>query len=174
MEYLSNQELRALFTVAYERNPHHHLLLCTLFWQGSRISETLELVGTDIRDGKIRIARKKGSVTTKHDVHCDSDPLFDCSPILKYAGRPERIFPFTRFWVDKFIKRYCEAAGIDARKAHAHALKHSSGVTFWKASEGDIGLLQRHLGHKAASSSLIYLYEADAEKACAIMGAVRI
>jgi integrase len=175
MEYLNRNELRRLLEVAYRTNRLHHQFLVTVFWCGSRVSETLELKGTDIRDGKIAIARKKGSVPTKQDVHVDSDPLFDGSPILTLAKeRSGRLFRFTRYTVDKFIKRYCKVAGIPADKAHVHALKHTSAIVFWEASGGSLGLLQRHLGHKAASSSLIYLYESDSAKACAIMAQVRI
>jgi hypothetical protein len=47
-------------------------------------------------------------------------------------------------------------------------------MTLWEATKGNLGLLQLHLGHKAASSSLQYLREVDAQKACDIMNAVRI
>lgn len=76
--------------------------------------------------------------------------------------------------VDKFIKRYGAIAGIPEEKCHVHAIKHASAMVFWKASGGNLGLLQRHLGHKSVSSSLIYLYESDAQKASAIMSAVRM
>jgi integrase len=106
----------------------------------------------------------------------DKNSIFDGSPIIDLARnkRGERLFKFNRQRVDRFIKLYGERAGIDPRKLHIHALKHSSGMIFWEASGGNIGLLQRHLGHKAASSSLVYLYEADASKASAIMNGVRI
>jgi integrase len=76
--------------------------------------------------------------------------------------------------VDQFIKAYAVKAGIDLKKAHCHALKHSSGMIFWKQSGGDLGLLQRHLGHKSASSSLQYLYQVDAQRASDIMQSVRL
>jgi integrase len=87
---------------------------------------------------------------------------------------PGRLFTFTRWMVDKFIKRYGAIAGIPEEKCHVHAIKHASAMVFWKASGGNLGLLQRHLGHKSVSSSLIYLYESDAQKASAIMSAVRM
>jgi integrase len=84
------------------------------------------------------------------------------------------VFKFGRCRVDQFIKLYATRAGIDPRKAHIHAVKHSTAMTLWEATKGNLGLLQLHLGHKAASSSLQYLREVDAQKACDIMNAVRI
>jgi integrase len=53
------------------------------------------------------------------------------------------------------------APTIDPRKCHMHALRHSMAVMLWNHTSGNIGFLQRHLGHKSASLSLIYLYESD-------------
>lgn len=176
MEYLTNDELSRLFTVAYESNRDHHLFLVTVLWCGSRVSETLELAGLDVLNGKISIKRKKGSLPTTQDVHADADPIFDGSPIIERArlAGPDRLFKFNRQRVDQFIKKYGERAGISTKKLHCHALKHSSGMIFWKASGGSLGLLQRHLGHRSPSSSLVYLAEIDSQKACNIMNAVRI
>jgi len=49
-----------------------------------------------------------------------------------------------------------------------------SSAGFWDHTAGNIGLLQRHLGHKSASSSLIYLYESDARKASAAVAEIRL
>jgi integrase len=176
MEHFDKAELCRLFEAAYAQNKEHHLFLVTVFWSGSRVSETLELTGADVRGGRITIRRKKGSLTTTQDVHTESDPLFDGSPIIEQARKAGagRMFRFNRQRVDQFIKAYAAKAGIDPKKAHCHAIKHSTALTLWKQSDGNIGLLQRHLGHKAASSSLQYLYQVDAQKACDIMGAVRM
>jgi site-specific recombinase XerD len=53
------------------------------------------------------------------------------------------------------MKRYCAAAGIEPEKAHVHALKHSCG-THLLAIEGDITLVQDHLGHRNIQNTLIY------------------
>jgi integrase len=176
MFYLDKKELRALFAEAYKANKDHHLFLITVFWAGSRVSETLDLTGADVRDGKITIKRKKGSLTTSQDVHVENDPLFDGSPLIEraQAAGNDRLFKFGRCRVDQFVKLYAERAGIDPRKAHIHSVKHSTAMTLWEASNGNLGLLQLHLGHKAASSSLQYLREVDAQKACDIMNAVRV
>ena len=154
MEYLTKSELRRLFEVAYEQDHHRHLFLVTVFWHGSRVSETLEVRGTDIRDGKIVIRRKKGSVKTEQDIHKDKDPLFDESPILKLAGTQGRLFPWSRFQMHKFITKCGLMAGIPKDKLHMHALKHSTAMVLWTATGGNLGLLQRHLGHKL---SLIHI-----------------
>lgn len=175
MEYLTKDELRRLFKVAYDRDRLRHLFMVTVFWHGSRVSETLEVQGTDVRNGKIVIRRKKGSHKTEQDIHRDNDPLFDESPILKLAQETQgRLFPWSRYQMHKFIRLCGRKAGVPTDKLHMHAVKHSSAMVFWEASKGNLGLLQRHLGHKSASSSLIYLYEVDAQKAADIMHSVSI
>jgi hypothetical protein len=47
-------------------------------------------------------------------------------------------------------------------------------VMLWNHTARNIGLLQRHPGHKSASSSLIYLYQANAEKAAAAVAEIRL
>jgi integrase len=174
MQYLTPEELRRLFQVAYDRDRHRHLLMVTVFWHGSRVSETLEVQGCDIQDGKILIRRKKGSITTRQDIHKDKDPLFDESPIIKLAKKPGPIWPYSRFQMHKFIRLCGRKAGVDASKLHMHALKHSTAMVLWDASGGNLGLLQLHLGHKSASSSLIYLREVDSQKASDVMNAVTL
>ena len=75
---------------------------------------------------------------------------------------------------DQFIRLYGHRANIDPKKCHMHALRHSMAIMLWDHTAGNIGLLQRHLGHKSASSSLIYLYESDARKASAAVAEIRI
>lgn len=175
MEYLTKDELRRLFKIAYDRDRLRHLFMVTVFWHASRVSETLEVLGSDIRNNKIVIRRKKGSHKTEQDIHKDKDPLFDESPIIQLAQETEgRLWHYSRFQMHKFIRLCGRKAGIPSDKLHIHALKHSSAMVLWEASNGSLGLIQRHCGHKSASSTLVYLYEADAQKASDVMNAVSI
>jgi integrase/recombinase XerD len=166
MQYLSKDELRRLFQVAYDNNRRHHLFLVVCLWHGCRVSEGIALTGEQVsRSGEITVRRLKRSLPTCQPIHRDADPLFDETPLLELArSTPGRLFPFNRQRADAFIKRYCALAGINRDKAHCHSLKHSVAMLLWDATQ-NLGQIQSYLGHKAASSTLVYLFEADARKA---------
>ena len=165
MEYLDKSELRRLFQVAYERNRHHHLFLVVTLWHGLRVSEGIQIRGTDVVDGQLSVSRLKKSKATCQPIHRDADPLFDESPLLELAVKTKgRVFPFSRQRADQFIKRYAELANLHPDKAHVHSLKHSMAMLLWDATHS-LGQIQGYLGHKAASSTMCYLVEADKRKA---------
>lgn len=95
-----------------------------------------------------------------------ADPLFDESPLLELARERKglRLFEVSRQHFDRLIKQYGAEAGIHPDKLHMHSLKHSVAMLLWDAT-GNLGQLQSYLGHRAASSTLVYLAEADARKA---------
>lgn len=174
MQYLTKDELKRLFTVAYESNRLHHLALVVGLWHGLRVSEIIAITGSDIADGQLSVKRLKKSKSTCQPIHRDADPLFDESPLLKMAAENSgRLFPFSRQRADEFIKKYAERAGIHPDKAHMHVLKHSLGMLLWDATK-NLGQIQSYLGHKAASSTLCYLVEADARKAQAAVAGISI
>lgn len=176
MEYLSREELRRLFQVAYERNRQHHLALVVGLWHGLRISEITAIVGSDVADGQLCVRRLKRSKATIHPIHKDTDPLFDESPLLELArtNPTGRLFPFSRQRADQFIKKYGEIAGLHPDKCHAHAVcKHSMAMLLWDHTH-NLGQIQNYLGHRVASSTLCYLAEADSRKAQAAVAGISI
>lgn len=170
MEYLDKGELRRLLGAAYSNNKLHHLCLLVGFWHGLRVSEAISIEGKDIQDGLLSVKRLKKSKPTIQPLHVDTDPLFDESPLTKIKGR---MFPYTRQYVDKFVKKYGELAGIHPDKRHYHALKHSVAMIVYENTKS-LPLVQSYLGHKAASSTLQYLYEADASKAQKVIKEMKI
>jgi integrase len=191
MEHLTKSELKRLFRVAYEHNRVHHLCLVVGLWHGLRVSElvgrkgytrkngaaipgTPGLCGRDIVDGQLSVQRLKKSKSTCQPIHKDADPLFDESPLLEMGtDNPGRLFPFSRQRVDQFIRKYGQIAGIHPDKWHAHCLKHSLAMLLWDATH-NLGQIQSYLGHKAASSTLCYLAEADSQKAQAAVAGIAI
>lgn len=176
MHYLTKAELRGLFQAAYDRNRNHHLALVVALWHGMRVSELINVRGTDVTaDGEVIVRRLKGSNTTLQPVRRDPDPLFDETPIITLAQERKtlRLFPISRQHFDRLIKQYGADAGIHPDKLHMHALKHSVAMLLWDVT-GNLGQLQSYLGHKAASSTLCYLAEADARKAQAALAGIRL
>ena len=170
MEYLDTSELKRLLSVAHKSNKQHHLALLVALRHGARVSEIVSLKGSDIQDGQLNLRRLKKSKATIHPVYKDSNPIFDESPLIKLAKQAgdKRIFNFSRQRVDQFIKKYANEAGIHPNKAHAHALKHSCAMLLWDKTHS-LGQIQGYLGHKAASSTMCYLAEADKRKAEKVM-----
>jgi integrase/recombinase XerC len=165
MEYLTKPELRALMSVAHDHNKTHHLFLCMSLWHATRVSEALAIQGRDIQSGLIAIGALKGGNDDLPPIHIDSDPLFDCGPILAIAQvSPGRIFNFSRQRADEFIKRYAAIAGIHPKKAHMHALRHSMAMLLWEKTH-NLGMIQSYLRHKDPSSTMRYLVESDKQKA---------
>jgi integrase len=162
MEYLTKSELRRLFQVAYEKNKTHHLALVVGLFHGLRVSEIVAIKGRDIVDGQLSVKRLKRSKPTLQPIHADGDPLFDETPILAMAAQNKgRLFNFSRQRVDQFIRSYGTLAGIHPDKLHAHAVcKHSLAMLLWSQTHS-LGQIQSYLGHRAASSTLCYLAEAD-------------
>ena len=176
MQYMTKDELRNLFQVAYSHNQDLHLAMVTALWHGLRVSEVVNLRGTDVTsDGQIIVKRLKGSNKTTQRIRRHTDPLFDETPILARAKEKKtlRLFPVSRQHLDRVIKQYGAEAGIHISKLHMHALKHSIAMMVWDAT-GNLGELQGYLGHKAASSTLCYLYEADSLKAQDAVAAINI
>ena len=177
MHYLSKDELRRLFQVAYDANRTHHLALVTALWHGMRVSELNNLRGTDVTaDGQVIVRRLKGSNVTMQPIRRDADPLFDETPLLKLAQERKslRLFEISRQHFDRLVKQYGAEAGIHPDKCHMHALKHSIAMVLWSATGGSLGQVQNYLGHKAASSTLVYLAENDAQKAQQALAGITI
>lgn len=178
MHYLSRVDLRRLLETAHKANSHHALALNVSLWHATRVSEMLAIEARHVWDGMLTIKALKGGEESAQPIRIDPDPIFDCSGLIKLAATapsPEtRLFPWVRQWPDIFVRRYGKQAGIDPAKCHMHALRHSMAMLLWDETNGQIGLLQRHLRHKRASSSLVYLYEADQKKASAAVAGIRL
>jgi len=169
MEYLTKSELRRLFAVAYEHNRTHHMAMVVGLWHGLRVSEIISIRGSHVVDSQLSVKRLKKSKPTLQPIHVDSDPLFDESPLIRMAEQNKgRLFDFSRQRFDQFIRKYAEIAGLHPDKRHAHVLKHSTAMLIWSATNS-LGMIQSYLGHRAASSTLAYLREVDAQKAQSVV-----
>jgi site-specific recombinase XerD len=165
MNYFTKEELRRLFGVAYENNRLHHLCMVTMFFSGLRVSEAIAIRGADVCDGQLSVRRLKKSRPTMHDLKCSSDPLFDQTPLIHISKQnPGRLFPFSRQRVDQFVRRYGAMAGLHPAKCHSHAFKHSICMLLW-AETHDLNAVQDHVGHKATSSTLVYMRQDSVAKA---------
>ena len=173
MEYLTRDELVRLFKVAREHNALHHAALLVGLLHGLRVSETLAIRGSRYCDGKLLGQRLKKSRATLHSLRIDSDVLFDESPLLALAqANNGKLFDWSRQYMDRIVKRYAGLAGLHPSKAHYHVLKHSICLILWRATH-DLNAIQDHVGHRSASSTLIYLRADAAAKAQNVIAELR-
>lgn len=174
MNYFTKEELRRLFRAAYQNNRLHHLCMVTMFFSGLRVSEAIAIRGADVCDGQLSVRRLKKSRPTMHDLKRSSDPLFDQTPLMQMAKEnPGRLFPFSRQRVDQFVRRYGAIAGLHPAKCHSHAFKHSICMLLWDETH-DLNAVQDHVGHKEASSTLVYMRQDSAAKARQVVAGIAI
>jgi len=168
MTYLTTDELRRLLTVAYNRNRMHHLAMLATFIHGFRVSELIALTDADVANETIACKRCKHSVQDRQPILKHRDPIWDETPLLTMKGR---FFPISagRMW--QVIQRCGQLAGISRDKLHPHSLRHSTAMNIWEETK-NLGLVQLRMGHKSASSTLVYLRESDRMKSDSAMAAV--
>jgi site-specific recombinase XerD len=74
-----------------------------------------------------------------------------------HAGRVgDLLFPFTRQWIGKIVKRACAEAGFNDDRAHPHTFRHSFAVHLLRSGV-PVTVVRELLGHSNISSTLIYL-----------------
>jgi integrase len=176
MEYLNRDELTRIMEVARQHNPMHWQLMLTAFYFGLRVSEAINILGEDVQDGQLAVKRSKGSNRTLQPIPVDekSTDAFRLDIVARaaVAGPRGRIFPVSRQRVDQFVKRYARIAGIHRSKAHLHSVgKHSIAMAIWHATH-QLGQIKAYLGHKAMSSSMVYLNEDNSLQAVAAVASL--
>ena len=160
VKYLSPEEIDAFFGVI--KSTRDRAIFRLLYHRGLRASEVGKLRLSDYRPGagRIYVHRLKGSNSGEYRL-CALEQTALRAWIRERGTAPGPLFasrnhrPISRRRLDELMKTYCPAAGIEPDKAHVHALKHSCG-THLLAMEGDITLVQDHLGHRNIQNTLIY------------------
>jgi integrase/recombinase XerD len=173
MNYLTSDEASRIIDVARTHDSVHALALSLAYAHGLRVSELLSLTPRDIVDGVIVVKRKKHSLRTEQPV-CRVTLVAlaeHCADVTKRLGPTAKLFDWSRQWHDIIIKRYAIEANVHPGKAHSHVFKHSTAMRIWEATR-NLGAIQKYLGHKSASSTLIYLAEDDKRMAADAMAKV--
>jgi len=171
MKHLTLDELKALLREVPDSR--QRLMFKMGFLHGLRVSELINLVREDVRDGYVKVQRLKGSLKTTQPYVVHSDPELDESADLyKLYGtlkNGEKLFPMTRNGVYKLMQRAGKRAGIPAHKLHPHALKHTCAMV--AIDKIGIQRVRQYLGHKSISSTGEYLKESDETASRAFAGA---
>ena len=156
MFYFTQDELQRLFGAADAHSPVHGLLVRTCYRHAFRISEALSLTPANLKNGRLVVRRSKGGKITLQKASAE---------FLAYAATIQKgalLFPIcsgtpssARRAANRLLRRLCQQVGIDATKAHTHALRHSC-VHHSRAAGVSYPCLTVHLGHADPKSILHY------------------
>lgn len=174
--YLTLDESKDLLAVANNRdkNSPRDLCIITLFLNcGLRLSElcsinianikgdTLAVIGKGDKERTIYLNKASIKSINKYlivrneiadKVHGeDKEALF-------ISGKYRRINKRT---VERIIKKYVDAAGLDTDKYTPHKLRHTSATLLHKHGGVDVKTLQEILGHENVSTTQIYVHVDD-------------
>ena len=161
LKYLTLEEIEALFSVITKVRDKAIFRLA--YHRGLRISEVGLLQLSDYRQsaGRLFVSRVKGSNSGEFCLlPAEQTPLRawirerGTAPGPLFLSRNHRAIGVDV--LDDLMKHYCMLANIPADNAHFHALKHSCG-THLAEMEGDIVMLQDHLGHRNVQNTMIYI-----------------
>jgi integrase len=167
VQHLTIPELKSLLHNI--KKPHHRLMVLVTFHHGLRVSETLGLMGQDIRGGMIAVDRLKGSERTIQPYVVMDDPDLDESAALSALAAKVKAqeYLFKKMSPSGFLKlmqRAGKKAGISQgaryqNKLHPHALKHSLAMAL--VPHMPLNELQKYLGHKSLASTGQYTKVSD-------------
>ncbi len=169
--YLTKTQANKLINSA--KNIRDKLILQLMYRCGRRVSEVLLLTEDDIlwKDKKIifTILKRKKPIKELKPVDSETMKLLERyikkSKIkgLKKQRKDKRLFPVTRQYVFKLVRKLGKEIGIEkvgSKKIHPHHLRHSFAVhavrTEVKTAE-DLRKLQMYMGHANIATTAHYL-----------------
>ncbi len=175
MEYLKPNELLKVLEHARDSGPREHAMFLLGYAHALRASEIAALSVEDIRNGRIRCTRGKGSQNTVEELREHQHPLLNEKLVLA-AWLRERgdgdgsVFLFTsrkgsrmsRQQVYRLFRNCAELAGIEEGRLNPHVLKHSYASHLLR-NGADLAFVQKALGHAHISSTVRYTHVTTSE-----------
>jgi integrase/recombinase XerD len=175
MEYLQPNELLKVLQHAQNQGPREHAMFLFGYAHALRATEIASLTVEDVRNGRIRCNRGKGSEHTVEELREHANPLLNEKLVLA-AWLRERgdgdgsVFLFTsrkgsrltRQQVYRLFRHCVELAGLDVAKFGPHLLKHSYASHLLR-NGADLAFVQKCLGHAHISSTVRYTHVSTSE-----------
>jgi len=160
-KYLKTEETDRLFEVI--KDARDRAIFRVAHHRGLRASEVglLQLSDYQDRSGRLFCHRLKGSNSGEYRVTAIEQTSLRAW-IRERGTAPGPLFPSAfrrpigRHMLNVLMRRYCALARIPPEKAHMHALKHSCGTHLCEM-EGDVTVIQDHMGHREISNTMIYV-----------------
>jgi site-specific recombinase XerD len=160
--YLSDAQLKAFISTAFEASPRDHAAAWLLGNGGMRVSE---LIGAQIQDlveirgHRVLVVTVKGNRQREIPL---APPAWDAIQSAIWDRTEGTILltesgePMNRCQADRMVRRLARAAGIEM-KISPHTLRHSA-ATSMLAAKADIRSVQKALGHASPSTTERYLH----------------
>ncbi len=175
MEYLTEQELVKLLTIAKTHSTRDHLMILMGYTHGLRAGEIVNIRLGDIVNDTLTVQRLKGSDKTTQELRTHKgNPLLDEVRGVKelLAARPQHhtsdaLF-LTRYGTKMttrmfgyIFRRYAWMAGLPANLQHPHTLKHSLGTHMGNREGVNQFMIQKRLGHASINSTAKYVHPSE-------------
>ena len=160
--------IRSIKALLKEEKSHTKYLLFTLaINSGLRVSDLLKLTIADLWTNEGRSKKKARVKTEKTGVWIEFQINEAIQEALEFYRRNneggegnEPVFPVTRRTVTRWVKRWCEQAGLGGSNYSAHTLRKTYAYQLWaqngKTHEA-LTVVQKTLGHKTPGTTLDYL-----------------
>ena len=156
------------FIVGMDGDPTASVAFNLLFWTGMREGELLALTLDDVdfdrsgihirrsytRLGQEDLIQEPKTPKSRRFIPC---PDFLMDMVRDYAARlyeydpADRLFPFTKYWVNDQLKRCCERTGVKLIRVHDIRHSHASMLV---DSGADPLLIADRLGHEKVTTTL--------------------
>jgi integrase/recombinase XerD len=175
MEYLKPNELLKVLGYARKHGAREHCMFLLGYAHGLRVSEIATLTLEDVRNGRIRCNRGKGSQHTVEELRENQNPLLDEKMALAAWLRERKdadgsVFLFTsrqgsclkRKQVYNLFRKCVELAGLQPNQLGPHLLKHSYASHLLR-NGADLAFVQKALGHAHISSTVRYTHVTASE-----------
>jgi site-specific recombinase XerD len=147
---LSDDEVERLLAVAAKGEARDELLVRLLLATGLRLGEALalEVADVDLERGEIRVRRAKGDRPRTAFIPAELGPRL----AAWVEGRDGRLFSISGRHAQRRIGEMAREAGV---VASAHSLRHTTATRIY-ARTGDLGVVQRVLGHASVATTVRY------------------
>lgn len=156
-KYLNNIERQRFHAAALEIvDPVRRTFVMTLFYTGARISEVLDLSGTNLdMEEKVLVLRtlkQRGQMRLR----VVPIPLELCRWLQESTNLDQKIWEFCRTTAWKTVKDCMQVAGIDGIRATPKGLRHGFAVACIQNGI-PISTLRKWMGHARLESTTVYL-----------------
>lgn len=167
MQFWTTEEFKT-FREAVKDKPQSYMSFEMLYYTGMRIGELMALTKADIdlTAGVVTVSKSYNRLNQKDIItppktpksnRIISIPPFLCDELRAYMGQifelkdVDRLFPFTKHFLEKEMKRGCKASGV--KKIRLHDLRHSHASLLIELGFSQL-LIAERLGHEKVETTL--------------------
>lgn len=160
---LSREEVKQVLESV--RKAHYRVCLSTLYSCGLRLREGVNLEVRDIDSSRMVVHVRQGKGRKDRYVPLPERSLEQLRAYWRRHRHPVWLFPGRGFGqngpvdpsgVQKAFRAALKESGVN-KKASVHSLRHSYATHLLEAG-GNLGLIQRYLGHGSLTTTFIYIH----------------